>query len=189
MNELLNERNSSVIHAFGFIPGIIFRSKSVEKYIPFAYNYINTSYPHLYLLMKAFPVNAIVYTLQEPIIYRGTTEASGIGFEIYAYWWLEVAALPTSMSKRRAAQYLNCNFGFRWLIKSIYADIRQKRDSSEVLEKWKFVYDSVPIGRPKIYMVLLYVLTWIKYPWLKYLLKNVLHREFQEGTYMERNSR
>jgi glycosyltransferase involved in cell wall biosynthesis len=136
---LLHDQDLFAFYSFGFVPSIIFRQAAVEPYVKHAYRKLHTSYTQLFVLFKAFSLDAKVYTTAKTLLKRGDAPMP-IGSEILWYQIQSLEALPTqrarkvAMSWRRKRQnLLGYVLGYGRLI---LADLRFGRSRRMITSIW-----------------------------------------------------
>lgn len=141
LGDLLQDPQSMSFYSFGFVPGIIFKSESVLPHVQHGYLNIQTRYPQLFVLMKAFAMNALVYTMLNPLLQRGGA-GGGMGSEILIYQILSLDALPTQRSRQVALGWrskrqnlLRYIFGYGFLVMSDLRAGRSRRQICQIILK------------------------------------------------------
>jgi glycosyltransferase involved in cell wall biosynthesis len=139
VGELLHNPDSFSFYSFGFVPGVIFRQASIEPYVQIGYRNVYTSYAQLFVLFKAFGLDAKVYTTATPLLKRGDAPMS-IGSEILWYQIQSLAALPTKRARkvalgwrRKRQKLLGYVFGYGRLI---LTDLRFGRPRGKIASIW-----------------------------------------------------
>jgi len=136
LGELLHDKQSMTFYSLGFVPNIIFRNV-VAPHVQYTYPKIHTRYQQLFVLMKTFNMETIMYTTKEPLLTRGNAP-TGIGSEILLYQIRSLEALPTKKSRKNAMgwrskhqKFLLYVFGYGWLI---LVDIKDGRPRREIFK-------------------------------------------------------
>jgi glycosyltransferase involved in cell wall biosynthesis len=139
VGELLHDPDSFSFYSFGFVPGIIFRQASVEPYVQHGYRNVHTSYQQLFVLFKAFGLDAKVYTTATPLLKRGDAPMP-IGSRILLHQIQSLDALPTRRARevalswrRKHQKLLGYLFGYARLI---LGDLRFGRSRRMIASIW-----------------------------------------------------
>jgi glycosyltransferase involved in cell wall biosynthesis len=157
LEDLLHNPNSFSFYSFGFVPGIIFRQEAVGPHVRFGYIKAYTSYPQLFVLMRAFGPKSKVYTTAAVLLARGDA-STGIGSEILLYQIYSLEALPTRRARavamgwrRKHQKLLGYIFGYGRLI---LADLRFGRPRRRIFSIWIKTIMATPSVMAKLILLL-----------------------------------
>lgn len=162
LGDLLHNQKGVAFWSFGFVPGVIFRSSSVESNVKYGYSYVHTAYQQLFVLLRSFKLDSKVYTTVKPIVVRGSAP-TGIGSEIFVYWLKSLDALPDQESRKIALKLI---FGNRYLNlgRLFLGDIRLGRSHREIWSIWKQVFVLAPSLKTKM-------IVWLSIPFVFFPIK------------------
>jgi len=154
LDNLIHDKKSLFL-SLAFVPGVIFRSSVVGPHVKDGYHHVHTRYQHLFVFLRSFDLCTQVYTTARPVVVYGTASTgTGIGSEIYLYWFRSLEALPTKKSRKIALGRIFRQFGLFGYGRSILSDIRAQRSKKTLWSIWKDVFLEVPTLKAKLIILL-----------------------------------